>query len=97
MIAITPPARPSIPSITLLEKTPSITVIKNGIKATKAIQVCYAINESNKEREVKGLLEAMEKFGLNEGLLLTFEQTDELKEGGKTIKIMPALKWALGD
>ncbi len=70
-------------------------VIKKGTKITKAIQVCYALDKSNKEREINGLIEAMNAFKLNEGIILTFEQTDELKIGGKSIRIIPLLKWAL--
>jgi len=70
-------------------------VIKNGTKITSAIQVCYALEESNKEREINGLIDAMNTFNLDEGIILTFEQTDKLKISGKNIKIIPLLKWAL--
>ena len=46
---------------------------KNSI--VTAIQVCYELNEDNKNREIEGLIEAMEKFDLPEGLILTFDQT----------------------
>ena len=71
-------------------------VVKEGNKISSVIQVCHTIDSSNKEREVKGLLEAMNIFKLKEGLILTFEQTDELKIEGKTIKIMPLYKWLCG-
>src|SRR3989344_4135119 len=67
-------------------------VIKNGTKITTAIQACYFLDESNKEREVQGLMEAMHTFKLNEGIILTFEQTDEFKIDGKKITIIPLLK-----
>jgi len=70
-------------------------VIKEGAKMTQAIQVCYELDESNKEREVKGLLEAMDAFRLDEGLILTFDQADEFREGGKRIKVLPAPRWSL--
>ena len=62
---------------------------------TKAIQVCYDLNEDNKEREVSGLSEAMEKFKLNEGLVLTNSQEEDIKIKGKRIKVMPVWKWLL--
>ena len=70
-------------------------VIKNGTKITKAIQVCYVLDESNKEREINGLIDAMNAFKLNEGIMLTFEQTDEIEIEGKKIRVLPLLKWAL--
>ncbi len=70
-------------------------VIKSGIRITEAIQVCHVLNESNKEREVNGLLEAMSEFKLATGLILTQEQEDELRIKGKTIKVLPVWKWLL--
>jgi len=64
---------------------------KNAI--VNAIQVCYELNEDNKKREFEGLIEAMEKFDLPEGLVLTYDQADELEISGKTIKIKPAWQW----
>jgi hypothetical protein len=68
-------------------------VVKEGTKITKAIQVCYELNESNKEREMGGLSEAMEKFGLSEGMILTYNQEDEFSVNGKKIKVLPVFKW----
>jgi hypothetical protein len=69
-------------------------VIKNGTKITEAIQVCYLLDDSNKERELGGLVAAMNEFKLSKGLLLTFEQTDEITVNGKKIRVIPVLKWA---
>ena len=68
-------------------------VVKDGIRITEAIQVCYVLDEKNKEREIGGLIDAMEKFGLKEGLILTKDQEEEIKVGGRTIKIVPVFKW----
>lgn len=70
-------------------------VIKSGIRITEAIQVCQVLNKSDKEREVNGLLEAMNGFKLATGLILTQEQEDELRVNGKTIKVLPVWKWLL--
>jgi len=69
-------------------------IVKNK-EIKKAIQVCYELNEENREREVEGLSEAMEKFKLKEGLLLTNSQEEELKLNGKRIIIKPVWKWLL--
>jgi len=70
-------------------------VIKEGIKIKEAIQVCYELNDENREREINGLIGALDKFNLNEGLILTFNQDDELKVDGKKIKVLPVWKWIL--
>jgi hypothetical protein len=77
------------------EKKECDFIVKEGAKISEAIQVCHAINETNKEREVNGLLEAMEQFKLKEGLILTQEQEGEIKNKNKKIRIMPAWKWML--
>ncbi len=68
-------------------------VLREGTKITIALQVCYALDDANREREMKGLLDAMKTFKLTEGLVLTFEQTEEITIEGKRIKILPACKW----
>lgn len=72
-------------------------LIKTKEKITNAIQVCYELDEHNKEREINGLLEAMNKFNLKEGLILTHEQTDEISIEKKNIIIMPVYNWLLSD
>ncbi len=68
-------------------------LVKEKTKITKAIQVCYEVNTHNKEREINGLLEAMESFGLDKGYILTFNQKDEIILGDRTICIIPARKF----
>jgi len=64
---------------------------KNAI--TRAIQVCYEINEDNKRREIDGLMEALEKFDLSEGVILTYDQKDKMEMSDKTIKVEPTWRW----
>ena len=68
-------------------------LIKEKNAITKAIQVCYELNEDNKNREIDGLMEALKKFDLPEGLILTHNQQDKLEISGKTIKVCPAWSW----
>lgn len=70
-------------------------VVKEGTKIIKAIQVCFDLNEDNKNREIGGLTEALEKFQLKEGLILTYNQTDELRIGSRTVKVLPVWKFLL--
>jgi len=71
-------------------------VIRSGTKITQAIQVCYDLsNSKTKDREISGLLEAIEIYSLNEGLIISFEQEEEITINTKLIKIIPAWKWIL--
>lgn len=70
-------------------------LIKKGLKITKAIQVCYELNNEDKEREIRGLVEAMQTHKLKEGLILTFDDEDEIILNNKKISIKPVWKWLL--
>ena len=70
-------------------------IVKKGRKITEAIQATKILDNNNEKREVGGLLEAMEKFKLKTGLIITEDQEEERKIGGRKIKIIPARKWLL--
>jgi len=70
-------------------------LIREGNKIKEAIQVTYELNEKNKEREINGLIEALNKFKLKKGLIITFDQEDKIKSQGKIIKLIPVWKWLL--
>lgn len=70
-----------------------ILLEKNKIK--QALQVSLDFNDNNKKREVDGLLEAMIKFDLPSGVILTEDQEEEIKINGKKIKIRPAYRWLI--
>ncbi|MEI7621326.1 MAG: ATP-binding protein [Candidatus Moraniibacteriota bacterium] len=71
-------------------------VIRKGLKITEAIQVTRSLADpKTAEREIVGLLEAMEKFKLKTGLIITESQEEEKVIAGKKIKIVPAWKWLL--
>lgn len=59
-------------------------------------QICYDLNSDNMNRELAGLLEAMNEFGFQEGYIFTLEQDEQLEKDGKLIKIIPVWKWMLG-
>jgi len=66
-------------------------------KIIQAIQVCYNFNKENKDREVNGLFEALNKFKLREGHIITFDQEEEFEQKGIKIKIIPVWKWLLSN
>lgn len=70
-------------------------LVRGGNKIREIVQVTYELNEKNREREVKGLIEALNKFKLKEGLILTYDQEEQFEEKGKKIKILPVWKWLL--
>lgn len=61
-------------------------------KAVEAIQVCYRLNENNRAREIAGLEAACKYLGLEQGTILTFNQT-ELQNMPYDVK--PVSKWLL--
>ena len=78
-----------------LKKKECDFVIFDKNKISQAIQVTWLLNEINKEREFEGLYDAMDQYGLNEGLILTYSQEEEKKYKGKKIIIKPVWKWLL--
>jgi predicted AAA+ superfamily ATPase len=72
-------------------------VIRNNGNITQALQVTQEINDTNKEREIKGLLEALKTFTLNKGMILTYDQEEEIIIEKKTIIIKPIWKWLLNE
>ena len=70
-------------------------LLREGLKIKEAIQVCYEVNAENREREIQGLLEALGKFKLKQGLLLTYDQENSFKVDNKVIKVIPVWKWLL--
>lgn len=71
-----------------------ISINKN--KDVSVYQVTFSLDETNKQREIKGLLEAMEFFGLNHGTIITLSQTSEIIDNqNKKIKVIPAWQFFL--
>ena len=70
-------------------------VIQEKNKIKQAIQVSKLLSVENKEREIAGLVEAMEKYSLEEGLILTEDGEDDIKVGDKKILVRPIYKWLL--
>lgn len=75
------------------EKNECDFVLFDKEKCTTALQVCYEINADNKTRELDGLLEAMQFFNLEEGLIITQNQKDTIKTKNKTIYLIPAFEY----
>jgi predicted AAA+ superfamily ATPase len=70
-------------------------ITERGI-VNQAIQVTKALDEKNREREINGLLAAMEFFNLKQGFILTKDQEEEVKVKNRKIIIKPIWRWLLG-
>jgi predicted AAA+ superfamily ATPase len=82
------------------EKKECDFIVKRDLEIISAIQVCSNLSlEETKQREVEGLIEAMDQYNLQEGLILTLEEENQLtiEKHGKTFKIIiqPVWKWLL--
>lgn len=71
-------------------------VIKEKSKIVEAIQVSWSIEvESTFNRELAGLLDAANTYGLKEGLILTESNELEIKGEGVSVRVKPVWKWML--
>jgi predicted AAA+ superfamily ATPase len=68
-------------------------VVKEKDKVTQVVQSCYELNSDNLQRELNGLKEAMDFFGLQEGIIVTLDQTDSFTDGNKHIRVVSAKDW----
>jgi len=57
------------------------------------IQACWELTTEDQDREINGLLGAMEFFDQKEGTILTFDSEDTIMTAGKKISVIPAWKW----
>jgi predicted AAA+ superfamily ATPase len=62
-----------------------------------AVQVCYELTQENRDRELGGLMGAMQVHGLAEGTILTYLQEESIAQGGSTIRVLPAWKWLISE
>ena len=59
-----------------------------------AIQVTVDLSDNKtREREIKGLVQSCQAFGLHEGVVLTLDQTEELEQERVQVRILPAWQY----
>ena len=68
------------------------------VTAELAIQCCARLTPENRQRELRGLLQAATLSGSakkrgRELLVITLDQEDALSEEGRDIRVIPAWKW----
>ena len=63
-------------------------ILKQGLKINTLIQACYDLTKDNKQREISGLISAMDKFSLNKGFIVTMDKTEKIEINGKKIEVI---------
>ena len=71
-------------------------VIKSNESVTEAIQVCYSLRDTVvRKRELNGLKEAMDFYKLSSGLIVTWEEREEISVDEGLIKVVNISDWLL--
>ncbi len=71
-------------------------IVQQGLKIKEAIQVAYQLDEqATLKREVRGLLEACQIFGLKQGKIITNETERQFCIDGIDIFCVPLYKWLI--
>jgi predicted AAA+ superfamily ATPase len=70
-------------------------VVSDRGRVAEAIQVCRALTEENRRREMAGLTAAMIRFGLRQGTIVTHGEEGEVRTDAGPVRIVPAWKWCL--
>lgn len=68
-------------------------LVKDKTDITQAIQVTQLLDKDNYHREIDPLVKAMKHYKLDSALLITENQSDEIKLGSKTIFVVPVWQW----
>lgn len=76
-------------------KTECDFLVKEGLEIVEAMQVTYTLDETNFEREINGLLEAMHTYKLSRGTLFCFDTIDTDKPVPEGIDVLPVWRWLL--
>lgn len=70
-------------------------LVRSGNTITDTIQVTDGLTKENEQREIAGIVEAMDQYKLKRGFILTQSQEKEIVQGKKTITVLPVWKWLL--
>ena len=68
-------------------------VVKERHAVSGAVQACIRLTDECKDREIEGLLAAMDACSLRTGTIVTEEQRDTLDFGGRRIDVVPFWDW----
>ena len=70
-------------------------VVRENARITEAIQVTISMADtSTRQRELNGLVAAMDAFGLKEGIVVTMDESEELSlADGRLVRVIPYYRW----
>ena len=68
-------------------------IIRNRHAVTAAVQACVKLTDEDRDREINGLLRAMDAFSLASGTIVTEDQRDRLVFGKRHIDVVPFWDW----
>jgi len=68
-------------------------IVKQGIQIEQAIQVVYELNQENYERELQGLLYAMNDLQISNGLIITFDDNTFPLNTPENVKCISIWRW----
>jgi predicted AAA+ superfamily ATPase len=77
------------------EKNECDFVVFERNKISGIYQVCWQLDQNNLDRELAGIISAMDFFGVKKGTVISHNQFDSFTKAGKTITVIPFYKWAM--
>ncbi|MBN2396262.1 MAG: ATP-binding protein [Candidatus Atribacteria bacterium] len=69
-------------------------IVKNN-QSYEVYQIAFEFSDLNREREIKGLVEALNYLNIKEGIIITNDDEQEINYKGYKINIIPCWKWLL--
>lgn len=71
-------------------------IVRHEARITQAYQVTVSISDTKtRKREISGLLEAMNTYGLSEGYIITMDEKETIQVDEGIIHVVPAWEWML--
>lgn len=72
-------------------------ITTEGKTANQLIQVCYDFSDQEvKHRETSALQDALDELNLENGLILTFDRSEDISASKHAIYVRPVWQWLLG-
>lgn len=80
------------------EKEECDFLLENKGQLVAAIQCSCKVSEENRKREISGLVAAMDRWSIDSGTIITYNQEEEIRiQGSRAVQLVPAWKWLIAD
>ena len=71
-------------------------VVRKGYSISESIQVTESVkNIVTREREIRGITESLQLYNLKRGIIITYDDEENIKQNGFEINVIPIWKWLL--